>query len=233
MHQRLDEFNKKFIYTETNPENIISAKKNSIFFRKGNEFYVNYSGNLDGHWEKLSYKTVTIPPPPATKLIKYKYPQEIWVKTTDGFFNDKKELMPKTGWKFVSNTNLFAKANPKKLNWIFPVPTSSNDSIGNNNSRSYDENFFYAKISGKWYRTPISVFTFPDDSTAEDPYLTNNLPFVDTPRFRPSPPSNSNVTDGSVFGDQTYGNIFFYIKVSKWKRSRLNIYYDTNKMTKF
>ena len=87
MPQRLDEFNKKFVYTNTNPENIIVAKKNALFYRKGNEFYVNHDGVINGKWQKLPYKTVIIPPPPLTKLIKYKQPQELWIKTSDGFFN--------------------------------------------------------------------------------------------------------------------------------------------------
>ena len=123
MSKRLDDFNKKFIYTDTNPENIIVAKKNAMFFRSGNEFYVNHSGVVNGKWEKLLYKTVIIPHPPKSKLIKYKKAQELWVKTTDGFFDEFEDLLPKTGWKFLSNQNIFAVVptavfSIKDLNWI-------------------------------------------------------------------------------------------------------------------
>jgi hypothetical protein len=57
MHQRLDEFNKKFVYTNTNPENVIVTKKNALFYRNGNEFYVNRDGVINGKWQKLPYKT--------------------------------------------------------------------------------------------------------------------------------------------------------------------------------
>jgi hypothetical protein len=234
MSQRLDEFNKRFIYTDTNPENIIVAKKNAYFYRKGNDFYVNHSGNLDGKWEKLPYKTVIIPPPPLTKLIKYKQPQELWIKTTDGFYDEFKALLPKTGWKFVSYKDIFAKGNPKRLNWVFPVPTSSNDPIGNNNSRSYDENYFYAKVAGKWLRTPITTWNgiSPSGEGPDRSDLSTNLPFVDAPRRKPLP-NNPHDTNQVDVGDQTYDVEYFYIRISNWKRSRLNIYYDTNKMARF
>jgi hypothetical protein len=232
MPQRLDEFNKKFIYTDTNPENIIVAKKNAMFYRKGHDFYVNHSGVVNGKWEKLAYRTVIIPPPPTSKLIKYKKDQELWIKTTDGFYDEFKELLPKTGWKFLNNQNIFVGAKIRNLNWIFPVPTSSNDPMGNNNSRSYDENYFYAKISGKWVRTPITVFDYAGNSTPDNSNLSNFLPFVAPPRFQPVP-STSSTIDYGVLGDQTYDADFFYIKPSIWKRSVLNIYYNTNKMTRF
>lgn len=236
-NKRLDDFNKKFIYTDTNPENIIVAKKNAMFFRSGHEFYVNYSGVVNGKWEKLLYKTVIIPHPPKSKLIKYKKEQELWIKTTDGFFDEFENLLPKTGWKFLSNQNIFAvvptvAVSIKDLNWIFPVPVSSNDTIGNNNSRSYDENYFYAKISGEWVRTPITIFEYSGNSSSDDLNLSNFLPFVAPPRFQPVP-AISATTDDAVTGDQTYDADFFYIKPSVWKRSVLNIYYNTNKMTRF
>ena len=235
MSKRLDEINKKFIYTDTNPENIVVAKKNALFFRKGNEFYINRSGVVNGKWEKLPYKTVIIPHPPKSKAIKYKKEQELWVKTTDGFFDEFKDLLPDTGWKFLSNQNIFAAApstNIKDLNWIFPVPVSSNDTIGNNNSRSYDENFFYAKISNKWVRTPITIFDYAGNSSPDDPDLNNFLPFVAPPRFQPVP-TTSGTIDGGITGDQTYDADFFYIKPYVWKRSILNVYYNINKLTRF
>ena len=237
MSKRLDEINKKFIYTDTNPENIVVAKKNALFYRRGNEFYVNHSGVVNGKWEKLLYKTVIIPHPPKSKLIKYKKAQELWVKTTDGLFDEFGDLLPNTGWKFLSNQNIFASAptaavSIKDLNWIFPVPISSNDTIGDNNSRSYDENYFYAKISNTWVRTPITIFDYAGNSSPDDPDLNNFLPFVAPPRFLPVP-AISATTDDAVTGDQTYDADFFYIKPSVWKRSVLNIYYNTNKMTRF
>ena len=236
-NKRLDDFNKKFIYTDTNPENIIVAKKNAMFFRSGHEFYVNYSGVVNGKWEKLLYKTVIIPHPPKSKLIKYKKEQELWIKTTDGFFDEFEDLLPKTGWKFLSNQNIFAvvptvAVSIKDLNWIFPVPVSSNDTIGNNNSRSYDENYFYAKISGEWVRTPITIFEYSGNSSSDDLNLSNFLPFVAPPRFQPVP-AISATTDDAVTGDQTYDADFFYIKPSVSKRSILNVYYNSNKMTRF
>jgi len=235
MPQRSDEINKKFIYTDTNPENIVVAKKHALFYRRGNEFYINHSGVVNGKWEKLPYKTVIIPHPPKSKVIKYKKEQELWVKTTDGFFDEFKDLLPDTGWKFLSNQNIFAAApstNIKDLNWIFPVPVSSNDPIGNNNSRSYDENFFYAKISNKWVRTPITIFDYAANSSPDNPDLNNFLPFVAPPRFQPVP-TTSGTIDGGVTGDQTYDADFFYIKPSVWKRSILNVYYNINKLTRF
>jgi hypothetical protein len=232
MPQRLDEFNKKFVYTDTNPENIIVAKKNALFYRDGQQFYVNHSGVITGKWEKLPYKTVIIPAPPKSKIIKYKKDRELWVKKTDGYYNEYKELMPKTGWTFLSNQNVFVGANIKNLNWTFPVPTSSNDPIGNNNSRSYDENFFYAKISGKWVRTPITIFDYSGNPSPDNSNLSDFLPFVAVPRFQPVP-STSYAGDSALAGEQTYDADFFYIKPSIWKRSVLNFYYNTDKMTRF
>lgn len=232
-NKRLDDFNQKFVYTDTNPENIVSAKKNALFFRKGSEFYVNQSGVMNGKWEKLPYKTVIIPPPSLTKLIKYKQPQELWIKTTDGYYDEFKKLMPKTGWKFLSYQNVFTSSAQRALHWIFPVPTSSNDPIGNNKSRSYDENYFYAKIDGKWYRTPLTIF---DSSVADGPDrtdLSQNLPFVDAPRHKPIPANPNSGLNNAPTGEQTYDLEYFYIRGTKWQRSRLNIYYDANKMTRF
>lgn len=234
MPQRTDEFNKKFLYTGTNPEGIISAKKDALFFRRGKEFYVNYTGVLDGKWVKLANKTVIIPAPAANKPIIYKQPYELWVKTTNGFLDEFNDLKPKTGWKFLSYKDVFIGANPRLLSWIFPVPTSSNDAAGTNNSRSYDENYFYAKLSGKWCRTPITIFTANNAAAgADNSNLTTNLPFVDAPRYIPVPSNSNAELAGSIAGVQTYDEEYFYIRVSRWKRTRLNIYYDTNKMTKF
>lgn len=230
MPARLDEFNKKFIYTDTNPENIIAAKKNSFFFRRGNEFYVNISGNINANWQKLPYRTVIIPPPPLTKLIKFKTDAELWIKTTDGYINEFKELLPKTGWKLSSYNDVFAKLFTRNLNWFFPVPASSNDPVGVDGNRSYDENYFYAKISGKWYRSPIVTYNFPGAASVDRPDLSTNLPFVDKPRLLPVPP-NSNFP--GINGDQTYDYDFFYVKVTNFKRVPLQIFYNPNKMTRF
>ena len=74
MSARLDDFNKKFVYTKTNPEGIIAAKKNALFYRIGNDFYLNPDGFLEKPWQKLPYKTVIIPPPPSSKRIEYEKP---------------------------------------------------------------------------------------------------------------------------------------------------------------
>ena len=232
-NKRLDDFNEKFVYVDTNPENIVAAKKNALFIRKHDKFYVNHSGVVDGKWEKLNYRTVIIPRPPANKLIKYRKEFEIWIKTTDGFYDEFKKLMPKTGWKFLNNKDIFLGASIKKLNWLFPPPVNSDDPMGNNNSRSYDENYFYAKISGKWYRTPITVYDYLPAEGPDDSNLSTSLPFVDPPRFKPLPSSSYVIPQQGTTGDQSYDTEFFYIKPSIWKRSSLNIYYNTNKMTRF
>lgn len=234
MAARLDDFNKKFVYTETNPEGIIAAKKGAFFYRRETDFYINKTGNIQsGQWEKLNYKTVIIPPPPASKIIKYKKPHEIWLKTTDGLLNEFEQLMPKTGWKLFAYKDAFAMQLRIKLNWLFPPPTSSTDPIGVNGNRSYDKNFFYAKIGGKWYRTPLTTYTFTSQFVADDPNLTTNLPFVDLPRAGLS--SVSYDPNCSLDGDQTYDKDFFYIKINRatWKRARLNIFKIPYKMTLF
>jgi hypothetical protein len=80
-------------------------------------------------------------------------------------------------------------------------------------NRSYDTNYFYAKIGGKWYRTPVTTWTFVDGPLPPDDLnLTSNLPFVDLPRAGLGIcPNRYKVL--LVAGDQTYDKIFFYIKV--------------------
>ena len=232
MPQRLDEFNKKFVYTNTNPENIISGRKNALFSREGNNFFFNAGGNASGTWTKLPYRTVIIPPPPLTKLIEYEHASEMWLKTTDGFYDRYNKLMPKTGWQFLSYTDATAEfVTDKVVRWTFPVPTNSNDAVGVENSRSYDENYFYAKVGGKWLRAPITLFTEAGASTADNPYWNVNLPFVDDPRYLPVPPNSS--YPANLTGDQSYDLDFFYIKASQWKRSPLFIYDIVNKMAQF
>ena len=235
MASRVDDFNKKFVYTDTNPEGIIAAKKGSFFFRNNTDFFVNHEGNLQvGPWIKLPYRTVIIPPPPASKQIKYKRPYEIWFKTTDGFYDDQNRLMPKTGWEIYSYEDAFALLVFRKITWHFPPPKSTLDPVGVDGNRSYDNDFFYAKVYGKWYRTPMALWTFVDGPLPEeDPDLTTYLPFVDLPRagLGVSPDD----TGCSQVGDQTYDKSFFYIKVNQryWKRSRLNIYDTIYKMATF
>lgn len=234
MPQRLDEFNKKFIYTNTNPENIVAAKKNAYFFRRGKDFYVNHEGNLDAAWEKLPYRTVIIPPPPLTKLIQYKTPTELWIKKTDGYYNEYEQLLPKTGWKLVSTSvDVFARTSPKrKYNWIFPPPSSSDDPMGSNGNRSYDKNYFYAKIDGRWYRTPITVYTYVDEAGPDVPSYSTSLPFVDAPRYLPVPPTPDYYPQGDE-GLQSYDKSFFYIHTDLWKRANLLFVSGVHKMTEF
>ena len=235
MGARVEDFNKKFIYTDTNPEGIIAAKKGAFFYRRELEFFVNLHGNLEeGPWEKLPYRTVIIPPPPASKIIRYKRPHELWIKTTDGFLDDTGRLMPKTGWKIYSYQDAFAMLVFRKITWHFPVPTSSYDTAGVDGNRSYDNDFFYAKISGVWYRTAISLWNFVDTPIPpDDPTLTTSLPFVDMPRAGLG--TDPFDTSCSQVGDQTYDNGFFYIKIngSTWKRSRLSLYKILPKMALF
>lgn len=233
MNSRLDDFNNKFIYVETNPENIIEGKKNALFFRNGQEFFINNDGVIDGKWEKLPYRTVIIPPPPTDKILRYKENYELWLKTTDGYIDEYGDLLPKTGWMFLTNQNVFLSANPRMLHWDFPPPKSSYDIVGVEHSRSYDENFFYAKIGGLWYRTPIAVFDFAPSEGNERPELTTKLPFVDVPRYFPVPANSNAELNNVAMGVQTYDTRYFYIRVSKWKRTTLNVYYDPSKMTMF
>jgi hypothetical protein len=233
MASNIDEFNEKFVYTKTNPENIIAGIKDSLFFRYNNTFYYNEEGVLDASWEVLPYRTVIIPFPPLTKEIIYEYPYELWIKTTDGYIDQYGDLLPKTGWKFLGNINVFLDANPRSLRWIFPPPVSSTDPIGTDRSRSYDENFFYVKLGAFWHRTPIALFISPSDEGPDRPDLSANLPFVDAPRRLPVPSNPESDLSTVEVGDQTYDKDFFYIRVSKWKRSNLTTYYNNNKMTRF
>ena len=51
-NRRIDDFNEKFIYTDTNPEGIISAKKGAFFYRRDNDFYFNIDGNIEAGTRK-------------------------------------------------------------------------------------------------------------------------------------------------------------------------------------
>lgn len=222
------------IYTETNPEGIIAAKKGAFFYRRNNEFYLNEEGNLEtGNWRKLELRTVVIPPPPLTKLIQYRRPHEIWIKTTDGFFNDYEQLMPKTGWKIFSYKDAFAIQIQNTLNWVFPAPAASYDPRGSNSDKSYDSDYLYVKFSGVWYRTPLSIYTFVGSRSPENPTLYTNPPFAD--KRAGFPGDNSYILACSMEGDQTYDNDFFYVRVNKktWKRTNLNIFEIGYKMTVF
>lgn len=120
-------------------------------------------------------------------------------------------------------------ANFRTFSWIFPAPNGSYDQLGNNNDRSYDENFFYVKIDDEWLRTPLVNFTVNVSSNSgEDLYWYNNLPFVDRPRVGlPKCP-----TDPGLVGAQTFDDDYFYIKDDVWKRVLL-INFLPSKMTTF
>lgn len=225
---RILEFNDKFLYTKTDPNGIISAKNGALFFRRENRFFLNAHGNADSEWVLLPFRTVIYPVPSLDKPIIYEYPYEIWEKNSDGFYDDYNDLLPKSDWKFLSNEDAFISSVSKALNWIFPPPINSVDPIGNNNNRSYDENFFYAKISGSWVRTPIHVYDVASIDSGEVSYWYDNLPFVDYPRQNPPINPNSYGLDG----DQSYDRDFFYVKPSQWKRTPLT-YFDVSKMTIF
>lgn len=230
MPNRVPDINSS-IYTDTNPENIIPARKGAWFFRKAKNFYINYSGDIQGEWIQLPYTTVIIPRPNPNKVIIYEHNTMLWEKTTDGFLDEFKELLPKTGWKFYSYQDVFLPAFQRNLNWCFPPPSSSYDSVGQHGCRSYDENFFYYRSGSLWTRTPISLFSSAGTDSGEHPGLYNNLPFVVAPRSLPVP-TGSNRHDHVQLGDQTYDDDYFYIKPSKWKRSSLNVY-EESKMTMF
>ena len=227
----VSEFNEKFLYTKTSPENILAAPKGAWFFRDGNDFYLNLSGNIDGDWIQLPYRAVIIPFPRLGKEILFEQPMELWFKTSDGFVDQYNVLHPKVGWTFYAyNVDVFLSKASRIFSWIFPPPTSTSDPTGSNGNRSFDENFFYAKESGSWYRTPIATFSEP---TATDPgeinYWYQNLPFVDAPRKAPRPIS---VGDSGLYGEQSYDYDYFYIHPSVWKRAQL-IKFSSNKMTVF
>lgn len=225
------------MFTDCDPENIISARKGAWFFRRDNNFYINTSGDVSGEWTRLPYKTVIIPRPNPNKLVLYKQRFQLWEKTTDGFnapwtMGDRvTSILPKTGWKTISYEDAFLPvADPRGFNWIFPVPVSSYDTIGAEGSRSYDDDFFYYKTGGKWYRNPIVIFTYPG-TAGDNPIWYNNLPFVVTPKAIPVP-SSSYTVDSIKQGDQTFDADFFYIKANLWKRAPL-ITYSPPKMTLF
>ena len=227
---RIPDFNDKFLYTKTNPNNIIAAKKGALFFRRHHRFYLNLSGNLDSDWILLPYKTVVLPVPDADKPIYFEQQFEVWEKNSDGLNDELGYTLPKTDWTFFSNDDIFISSATKGLHWIFPVPTSSSDPIGGNNDRSYDENFFYAKLSGSWVRTPITTFIDPTPTdSGEIDYWYNNLPFVDYPRRSPRPTS---INDSGLAGDQSYDYDYFYVNPSKWKRTLLTNF-SGSKMTTF
>lgn len=225
---RIPDLNDKFIYTRTDPNNIIAAPKGALFFRRNTRFYLNQSGNLASSWTLLPYKTVILPVPDEDKPIIFEYQFEVWRKNSDGLKDELGYLLPKTDWKFFSYDDIFVSAEQKGLNWILPAPTSSLDPRGGNNARSYDENFFYAKISGSWVRTPIHMYDTSSLDVGEVSYWYNNLPFVDAPRRSPAP----NRLDSGFAGDQSYDRDFFYVKPSLWKRTPLD-YFDASKMTMF
>ena len=106
VNERLKEFNKKFVYIGTNPENIISANKGALFFRDNTTFFLNSSGNAKGQWVKLPYRTVVSPPPPKNVPIKYKNPTELWIKTTDGYLDALGIFSRKQGGNF-SHTKMY------------------------------------------------------------------------------------------------------------------------------
>ena len=104
------------IYTDTNPENIIPAPKGAWFFRKAKKFYVNYSGDVAGQWIELPYLTVILPRPNPNKVIIYEHNTMLWEKTTNGFLDEFRELLPKTGWKFYSYDDVFLPAFIRNFN---------------------------------------------------------------------------------------------------------------------
>lgn len=238
MAARTNDINRD-VYTDTNPEGIVSANKGAFFYRRNNEFYINREGNLDiGNWEKLNLRTVIIPPPPLTKLIKYRKPHEIWTKTTDGFIDytpgsSYGSVMPKTGWKIFAYKDAFAIQIQHTVRWILPPPAASNDPKGSNGEKSYDNDYLYVKFSGLWYRTPISIYTFIGSRRdTNNPTLVSNPPYADDRGGYPGITSYDLAC--SMVGDQTYDNDFFYIRVNKvWKRTNLNIFEIGYKMAVF
>ena len=231
MSERVIDFNKKFLYTETNPENIISAKKGSWFFRIGGDFYLNTSGDWNDEWEKLPYRTVILPAVDADWVVKFEHPYELWFKEIDGFRDEHRQLLPKTGWKFFGYLNVFANVEAETSPWT-AVPTSSYDPTGFERSRAYDENFYYYKTQEIWYRTPITLFTYKSSDSGNRQEMYNELPFVQAPRYLPVP-SNSTDQSGAPYGKETYDDEFYYVKPStKWKRCTILVF-DPSKLAIF
>lgn len=225
---RITEYNDKFLYTKTDPNKIIAAKKGALFFRRDNKFFLNLDGNFNSNWTLLPFRTVVYPVPDLDKPIRYEHPYEIWEKISDGHKDEYGDLLPKTDWKFYSCDDAFLSNRTKSFHWIFPPPINSVDPCGENNNRSYDENFFYVKTLGYWVRTPIHIYDVASVNVPETSYWYSNLPFVDYPRRTPPP----NGADLGINGDQSYDRDFFYVKPSSWKRTPLN-YFDLSKMTRF
>jgi hypothetical protein len=230
MPNRVPDINSS-IYTDCNPENIIPAKKGAFFFRRDKNFYVNHEGDLGGTWHQLPYKTVILPRPNPSKLILYREFAEVWEKTIDGYYDQYKELLPKTGWEFYSNEDVFVPEFKRPFRWFFPVPSSSYDSVGSDQNKSYDENFYYLKSGSLWYRTPITLYNFPGVDTGENNDRYTKPPYVVAPRSLPVPP-DSDHHNHVQSGDQTYDRDYFYIKPSKWKRSAMSVF-DGSNMTMF
>ena len=43
---RITEYNDKFLYTKTDPNKIIAAKKGALFFRRDNKFFFEFGWKL-------------------------------------------------------------------------------------------------------------------------------------------------------------------------------------------
>ena len=86
------------------------------------------------------------------------------------------------------------------------------------------------KLSGVWYRTPITVYSLAENAGPDNPSLSSNLPFVDLPRLLPIP---DNTGFPGILGDQSYDIDFFYLDPSQWRRCMLLIFYNPNKMAMF
>jgi hypothetical protein len=111
-----------------------------------------------------------------------------------------------------------------------PPPIATDDPRGSNGSKSYDNNYFYANVSGSWYRTPIAIYPAAEAPGPDNPSLSTNLPFIDLPRLLPVPQYTGYP---GILGDQSYDIDFFYVDPSQWRRCMLLMFYNPSKMAVF
>lgn len=169
----------------------------------------------------------------------YKISSKLNQKTIDGKFLEivkkypyDKRLNIKTLIEIIPYKRTeFSFRNFKVFNWIFPKPTNSNDSAGQDGDRSYDNKFFYYKDGSVWKRSPFAIFK-PQRirNSIEINFHYENLPFVTNPRASLVP---RRITDFGKLNEETYDTYYFYAKTDVgWRRYPLNTF-SPSKMTIF
>lgn len=172
-------------------------------------------------------------------MAEYKISSRLNQKTVD---NQSLEIVKKYPYDKRSNIKTSIEISPYKrtdlsfrnfkiFNWIFPKPTNSNDSLGQNGDRSYDNKFFYYKDGAVWKRSPLAAFK-PQRlrNSIETDFWYVNLPFVTSPRASLVP---RRIADFGKLNEQTYDTYYFYTKTGAgWRRYPLNTF-SPSKMTIF